>query len=399
MRTKERGITLIALVITVIVLLILAGAAVSIGLNESDVFSKANTAKEDWNAKVEQEETSIRTALSYIGTKIPEGLEVGDTVNWTPSGHYTWDANYFCDSARESFFITKELYSGDEVPNDAINEWAYSNAPSNNIDMTISSWKVLKIDRDNFTVVLVPTAPTEAHVVLADVQSYNNGVKLLNDACSSLYGNYFGVKARSINLTDKINLIDPTKKEQILEERYNTSDIKYGETNTTPYTTNKSYPTLFEEEQPESITPSTGYSGRILGGEDSRDNFIKRENRVKTAETSINPIRTALAFTYDNMIDGLGEYASLIMPGFIKDSFTPGYWLATRQVTLETEKCSFMVRYVSGYGTRGALSSLYSDKTIGGGGNDKSIFPIVELTSGTIKEGTGGTYIYEPNNM
>ena len=63
---KEEGITLIALVITVIVLLILAGAAVSIGLNGDNLFSKANEAKAEWNDKVNTENTVISDYMAYI---------------------------------------------------------------------------------------------------------------------------------------------------------------------------------------------------------------------------------------------------------------------------------------------------------------------------------------------
>ncbi len=86
---RERGITLIALVITVIVLLILAGVAVSMALNEGNLFAKANEAKTSWNRKVE-EENGINDTLAYIeqyvegegggagaGTPTPGGLPTG----------------------------------------------------------------------------------------------------------------------------------------------------------------------------------------------------------------------------------------------------------------------------------------------------------------------------------
>ena len=55
MSKDQKGITLIALVITVIVLLILAGTAVTIALNDGNIFARANEAKTNWNAKVAEE--------------------------------------------------------------------------------------------------------------------------------------------------------------------------------------------------------------------------------------------------------------------------------------------------------------------------------------------------------
>ncbi len=65
MNNKQKGITLIALIITVIVLLILAGTAISIAVNGDDIFSKATTAREQWNNAVTEEESILKTILAY----------------------------------------------------------------------------------------------------------------------------------------------------------------------------------------------------------------------------------------------------------------------------------------------------------------------------------------------
>ena len=63
---NERGITLIALVITIIVLLILAGAAVSIALDSGSVFDRANQAKTEWNEKVADEDEKLTNLISKL---------------------------------------------------------------------------------------------------------------------------------------------------------------------------------------------------------------------------------------------------------------------------------------------------------------------------------------------
>ena len=83
MKEKQSGITLIALVITVIVLLILAGAAISIGLNQNNLFEKANEAKEDWNAKVTEEDQKIGETwdlLRYINNGNDGGTATSDKI-------------------------------------------------------------------------------------------------------------------------------------------------------------------------------------------------------------------------------------------------------------------------------------------------------------------------------
>ena len=65
---ENKGITLIALIITVIVLLILAGTAISIAINGGDIFSKASEAREEWNIAIENEGTNLNEALNILNT-------------------------------------------------------------------------------------------------------------------------------------------------------------------------------------------------------------------------------------------------------------------------------------------------------------------------------------------
>ena len=46
---EEKGITLVALVVTIIVLLILAGVAISLTVGQNGLFTRAQNAAETWN--------------------------------------------------------------------------------------------------------------------------------------------------------------------------------------------------------------------------------------------------------------------------------------------------------------------------------------------------------------
>ena len=77
--SKKHGITLISLVITIVILLILAGVAVSISVGDGSVTQHAQNATEQWNAKVDEEQLKIDEALGWLpgGTPsdLPEGWE------------------------------------------------------------------------------------------------------------------------------------------------------------------------------------------------------------------------------------------------------------------------------------------------------------------------------------
>ena len=424
-KKQNNGITLIALVITVIVLLILAGVAVSIGLNGDNVFEKANEAKIEWNEKVNTQDEELGNLMNMLnivaentptpstdGLIIPSDLTVGDTITWTPSGHYEWNKDYY--SVADSWGSgevneTKMLYSGIEVPTGAVTEWSTS---SNNIDMTISSWKVLKIDTGNNNVTLVPSLPTQAGVRLEQAQGYNNGVKLLNDACSALYGTGNGVTARNINMVDlegtagdgsnglmsadtsKIASAKTETGTPAYGEKYTTSYEWYGtvyRSNEGAYLDNVFYPVIYEEEALREINNT--YSATGLGMSEAKSEFITRANDgvfAKRAATSIHPIKTFYKLDYVDFPTALGETnAGLILP-----LEANGYWVASRCVDLHVSDawCQFCLRCIRDMELDAI--HLYSSEEEYSSSEVLSLFPIVTLSAGTITRFKSLIHIY-----
>ena len=73
---KEKGITLIALVITIIVLLILAGVTYNLTIGDRGIFSKAKQAKEEYETESLKEE--IRLALLDKQLELSRELTEGE---------------------------------------------------------------------------------------------------------------------------------------------------------------------------------------------------------------------------------------------------------------------------------------------------------------------------------
>ena len=78
--SKDRGITLIALIVTIVILLILAGTAISISINRDDLFSKTADAVGKWNAEVAKEERQTDIYTDYL-----ENINMPD-----PSEYYNY---------------------------------------------------------------------------------------------------------------------------------------------------------------------------------------------------------------------------------------------------------------------------------------------------------------------
>jgi len=82
---SARGITLIALVFTIVILIILAGVAISLSLGENGIFSKAQQARQEYLNAQDYEETEIAKYTNEIdkitGNRENINLEITDLSN------------------------------------------------------------------------------------------------------------------------------------------------------------------------------------------------------------------------------------------------------------------------------------------------------------------------------
>ena len=229
---QEKGITLIALVVTIVVLLILAGVSISLVLNNNGVISKAKEAEkltDEGNAKdimslylaglaFEKEQDSGFRLADYLSSNIGnDGLE--DFLN-NGDGHaqvaykgykylvnlddYSFEYLGKTDGEGVNRHIKQVLDNNNEdVPGIAMVE-------AGEIETEDLGWKVLSVNSDG-TVNLMANKNTGFEVSLSGINGYTNGVKALNEICSKLYGNLEinGVKvlsARSVNAEDFYNI-------------------------------------------------------------------------------------------------------------------------------------------------------------------------------------------------
>ena len=292
--------------------------------------------------------------------RIKVGLEIGDTVTYTPSGTYKWEAEY-CS--------TNKTVGTDDVTLD-----------SSNNNYKISKWKVLDIKSGKVT--LVPEALTSGTVYLGQAQGYNNGVKLLNDACRNLYGNTSkGIEARSINIEDIENyMTDDAKNGTNGAYKYNNGNATYNTQTSTPYTTYKKYPTIYAKENLSVINGTTNNNGL---GMSEQTSLVGRTDESATdgkleASKSIQPYQTywykdsSFMQTAFKTANNGKNYYDLLMPNGIR------YWLASRCVNASSSRCGFGVRSVHSGGVDTCYMydpSGYTDS------NSRELFPVVTLSS------------------
>ena len=229
---SEKGITLIALVVTIVVLLILAGVSINLVIGDNGIITKAKhaaSATEEASAKNDMElfltglrmdkelDASFRLAdylSSNIGNEgIEDFLNNGDgTAQVAYKGNkysvnledYTFEYLGKTDGMGVNRHIKQVLDNNNEdVPGIAMVE-------AGEIETEDLGWKVLSVNSDG-TVNLIANKNTGFEVSLSGINGYTNGVKALNEICSKLYGNLEinGVKvlsARSVNAEDFYNI-------------------------------------------------------------------------------------------------------------------------------------------------------------------------------------------------
>ena len=78
MLKSKNGISLIALVITIIVLIILAGVAINVTFNQENLFNKTNEAVDKWNIALEEENEIIWGLINDLNSR--QEVEVTDNI-------------------------------------------------------------------------------------------------------------------------------------------------------------------------------------------------------------------------------------------------------------------------------------------------------------------------------
>ena len=134
---REKGITLIALIVTIIVLLILAGVTISMATSGSGVFGRAKNAADVYRASAKNENDALDSYSSEI-EKADKEIEKEGTEGGSGSITYT-------DSAGKTQTLTKGTPAGTKIGTTA------------NIDGQTLDWYLFDVSDDGKTAYLVST--------------------------------------------------------------------------------------------------------------------------------------------------------------------------------------------------------------------------------------------------
>ena len=215
---REKGITLIALIITIIVMLILVGVVVQVVI-QSDLLGTAKTAGDKY--KTAYEEESNMSQIEINGKKYDSiedylaGVEsIPEIHNWVRTGD-----NIKCEHCNTSLTIGQKLnYTKTGAGSSSISEeksgiaqakadgqsWATSyGVQTVNITSDETKWVVLGVEDSNKngtneTLLLTTETPTTEKIRMYGYQPYNHAVEEINRMCKEIYG----TDARGMTIED-----------------------------------------------------------------------------------------------------------------------------------------------------------------------------------------------------
>ncbi len=328
---SQRGITLIALVITIIILLILAGISIAALTNQGLL----KNAKEAQNATEKAEEEQGKVLNEYedeinkylenddktvekLVDKVNDGtIKIGDYVKYTPDTAST-DA------------ILQELstYSGSDANT------------TSTLTQESLNWRVLDIKDGQ--VRLISELPTTSKIILNGYNGYNNAVKLLDDTCSILYTNKkLASKVQNIKIEDI--------QDKLLEKNYTNITLNYG--GTFIPTDKYYYPNIFIKEKEQKVN---GIAGTEL-------DVSEQEKLInQTTETEATSLEVKYTYWFRTMAEN--DFSdSIYYKLFINNGDNyQAYWMSSRCIYADSAYAYFGIRAL-GYGNVDAGLLYYSN--------------------------------------
>lgn len=366
LKKTEKGITLVALVVTIVVLLILAGVSINLVLGNNGIIAKAKEA-ETKSAEASQNDLKGINALTEemnnaLGEKPKVDLskyKIGDYVNYT----YDTASNYVLTSAT----------SGS------------SSNPADGIPQTTGlKWRILNIDEAKGTVDLISENPTGTSVYFSNILGYNNGPYLMNEICKAQYSNKtLGVEARNINLLDmEKHLTAAGIAARNAYKYYNGDTAKYGTTKT--YTSNTKYPSLYAGQKGAGVNVAEANANTIAQPDITKGNDPYEESKaIATTEPTTdqtsgigNPL--TVTQTYYSIPINEPNYGDAYK--VLNNSTT--YWVASRCVDTQSGIAYFGLRVAD---TDAYGRDLFDSYGLTGY-NYCRLRPVVSLSSSILSE-------------
>ncbi len=333
---KEKGITLIALVVTIIILLILAGVTLNMAMSGEGLFSRARNAADKYK-KAQEDEAKL---ISEIGKEMNDEYVGAYIEGYKPTGG--------------TCTITKEQSGiGDEDTVNLNNKTIKKDENGNQTFTTDTDMKWRIWDYDGTTLRIISDKTTKDALNLANVNGYNYGVWALNEICRKCYGqDVLGVSVLNLRRSDieEVGTYDYTKykhgadsNEDVTDSSEDENLIHYGETKT--YEVNFLSPAMWENDAKWNYRYDK--DKKIGVGDPSCENEweleLLKDFGTGYGKTDKNTEFKQSIYTHDyKKSDFKNEnYYDMLFNSINQNSEYDQCWIGTRYTYLDSEECHF----------------------------------------------------------
>ena len=322
-KLKEKGITLIALVVTIIILLILAGVTLNMALSGDGLFSRAKNAADKYK-KAQEDEADLIS-------------EIGKEMYSEYVGEYVTGYN---PTTRTDYGIGTSTSGAEAIQNFSTEEGM--------------KWRIW--DYDGTTLRIISEKPTTATLQLKDKAGYNNGVWAINEICRECYtmGGVEGITVRNLRRSDieAVSNYDYTKYkhksnswEEVIGDSTGSDLIYYGQRK--KYTEKYQSPAMWSNYDKTWTYKYDEKTNKTTGNKDTAEPWEQEygsETDTGTGSTDQNTEFTQSYYAHDykgkeNEFKNSKYYDIIFTVG---DGTPAGvYWLAGRYVNLLGSYCDF----------------------------------------------------------
>ncbi len=343
-KLKEKGITLIALVVTIIILLILAGVTLNMAMSGNGLFSKARNAADKYK-KAQEDEADL---ISEVGKEMNREYVGAYVTGYTPtSGSCTITGEISGVEAGSKENSEKKPLENIEENGEQIFTTA---------EETDLKWRIW--DYDGTTLRIISDRPTTQKLTLKGAAGYNDGVWAINEICRQCFGQYEedndnkkmkeGISVANLRKSDieKVITYDYAtyshEKNSIDEVVGGNGEIKYGME--IKRTNSEKYPAMWEqndrnwtfkdgiEEDKEGLI----WEKEKVGNEILKDKTMSEENMILKTSYWYHIFKGRESEFKDE------RYAEMVF-GSNTSMHVSRVWLASREVDIESNKANRII--------------------------------------------------------
>ena len=316
---QEKGITLIALVVTIIILLILAGVTLNIALSDGGLFSKTQEATEKYKQAQSDEGEMVRQIAIQMYNEYVGATITGYTLS-EAEGKTTCDVD-----TNISGHDTKQIFARDSM-----------------------TWRIWDFDGRILRIIGDTTSQV---LYLKGAAGYNNGLWAMDYVCNTLYsGDKTGVTATNLKRSDiqKVSTYDYTQYKHISgdpAEVVGTSKVETIQFGESIPCSNAKYPEMWEindqnwnyDYSDDEGTTGTDKECRIWEDIGENGGKMGKEMKGDTSTVSFKQSYYAHAYKENEFINE--KYYDLIFKKADNKTLIEKYWLETRDVNVNDNGC------------------------------------------------------------